>query len=132
MKYFISDLGSTENKDLHTCLAFPLDHTERIVPHDACDSDAVSIPSLLKTNNISVLHGIILKSGMDSASVKRTSLLVPRIDIEIDIPDEEIYSLPKVLEDMLKYFKGVHFTDQKMILIFDPNKLFQIDHREQR
>jgi chemotaxis signal transduction protein len=50
-------------------------------------------------------------------------LLTPRIDIDLDIPEEEIQQLPKAISGLFHYIRGVYFNDYDAIFILDPEKL---------
>ena len=125
MKYFICSLIS-ENHSIGNCLlGIPSEHTERIILasrtqtiiYETENEDFyISIPVLLKLKDQSAHHGLILKS--------KTTLLLPRIDVELEIPEEEIKTLPKALEEIFCYFRGVYFSSN-MILILEPEKLLE-------
>ncbi|MCL1994135.1 MAG: hypothetical protein FWG66_14415, partial [Spirochaetes bacterium] len=90
----------------------------------------ISLPALLGLNGDSAVHGIVLKTAADddaNANAEATAppsvLLVPRVDIELEIAGEDIHPLPDVLSKMLKYFKGAHFAGEKLILILDTQKI---------
>jgi chemotaxis signal transduction protein len=121
LKYFICALEQTN-------LGIPAEQTERIIPVTRVQ-DAVreienhevfiSLPALLRLKGAAP-HGIVLKPNV---SAVKTTLLTPRIDAELEIPEEKIYSLPEILNGLFKYFRGAYCTDKNLILILDPEKL---------
>jgi len=64
-------------------------------------------------------HGIVLKPRAG------VTLLTPKIDAETEIPEENIRSLPKVMNGMYRHFKGAYCTEKNVILILDPEKLLE-------
>ena len=124
MKYFICSLDST------CLLGIPSEHTERLIPAGrvsaaVCEREGdevfISIPALLKLKDPAAPHGLILKS----VSPVKTVLLSPRIDMELEIPEGDIQSLPEVLADMLKFSRGAYFKEQNIILILDTANLME-------
>jgi len=127
LKYFICALGKIN-------LGIPAQQTERIVSvtrvQDAvCENENqevfISLPALLRQKDKSAPHGIVLKSGAGQSPAKtaKTTLLTPRIDAEIEIPEEGIHSLPKAMAGTYRHFRGAHCTDKNVILILAPEKL---------
>ena len=125
MKYFICALPCTDSSAGNCLLGIPSGQTERIIPSSRVQTKVyeydneeafVSIPALFKLKEKSVLHGLVLKS--------KTVLLLPRIDVELEIPEEEIRLLPRALEEVFNYFRGVYFGSN-MILILEPDKLLE-------
>ena len=134
MRYFICNLDHTNPNNPQTCLGIPAEHTERIIPagqKDMAGSEAasepsgeevfVSIPALLRLKDPQAPHGLVLKGG----SQKRTVLLTPKIDVELEIPEEDIHPLPNTLDDFLFYFRGAFFSGPRVILILDPAKIIE-------
>jgi hypothetical protein len=122
LKYFICALGRVS-------LGIPAQQTEHIISvtrtQDAvCETENqevfISLPALLRQKDRSAPHGIVLKQG--AGGVKKI-LLTPRIDAEIEIPEDGIRSLPGVLSGMYRHFRGAYCTGKKMILILNPEKL---------
>ena len=111
MKYFIS---AADNAAF--LLGFPAEQTEQIVPAERAlaladsASKLISIPALLKLKDTTAPHGIILKT--------KTVLLTPRINTELEIPQENIYPLPKSFAGF-GFFIGVYFTENNIIYIVD-------------
>jgi len=122
LKYFICALGRIN-------VGIPAWQTERIVPvtriQDAvCETENqeffISLPALLRQKGSAAPHGIVLKS-----SAAKTVLLTPRIDAELEIPEENIHSLPKAMDGAYKYFRGAYCSGQNLILILNPEKLLE-------
>ena len=125
MKYFICALACADSGAGNCLLGIPSEHTKQIIPvnrvqtsvYETDNEEAfVSIPALLKLKDQSTHHGIVLKT--------KTTLLLPRIDVELDIPEEKICKLPIALEEIFNYFKGVYFNTN-MILLLEPEKLME-------
>jgi hypothetical protein len=53
-------------------------------------------------------------------------LLTPRIDIDLEIAEENIYRLPESFLGQFRYFSGACFNGQNVILILDPEKLKEL------
>ena len=129
MKYFICALDNISFKS-QCYLGIPADHIERIVPvdraaaavHETEGEEAfISIPALLKLKDSAAPHGLVLKAP----GPPKTVLLCPKIDVELEIPEEGIHSLPKALAEGLAYLSGALFTEQKLILTLEPEKLIE-------
>jgi chemotaxis signal transduction protein len=110
-------------------LGIPAERTERIISVTRAQGAVretenqevfISLPALLRQEDTSAPHGIVLKS-----SNAKTTLLTPRIDAELEIPEENIRSLPKVLDGSYGHFRGAYCTDQNVILILSPEKLIE-------
>ena len=124
MKYFICALDTIS-------IGIPAERTERIIPvtrvqtvvYETEAGEAfVSIPVLLRQKNSAVPHGIVLKPNNAGAALK-TILLTPRIDIDMEMPEEDIHSLPEALGGLSRYFRGAYFTGETVILILNTEKL---------
>jgi hypothetical protein len=85
----------------------------------------ISLPALFKLSDSSAPHGLVLKSGSRTkpAPCETTILLAPKIDIELEIPIENIQVLPKSLAGQFRYFRAAYFSGDNLILILDPDKL---------
>ena len=88
----------------------------------------ISIPALFNPKaecfKANAVHGLILKNGMAGDFSGKTILLAPKIDIDMEIPDEKICRLPEAFTGVFSFLRGAHFTDDyKMILILDTEKL---------
>jgi hypothetical protein len=86
----------------------------------------ISLPALMRQKETSAPHGIILKPlVLESQPVVKTTLLTPKVDAEMEIPEEGIHSLPKAMNGMYKHFRGAYCTGQNVILILNPQKLLE-------
>ena len=117
-------------------LGIPAEQTERIVSvtriQDAvCETENqevfISLPALLKQKDTAAPHGIVLKPPVPgSQSVvtsTKTILLTPKIDSELEIPEEDIHSLPRAMDGgAYRHFRGAYCTDTSIILILNPEK----------
>jgi chemotaxis signal transduction protein len=77
----------------------------------------VSLPALFRLKE-SAPNGVVLKN-----TTPKTVLLTPKIDIDLEIPDENIHLLPESFSGQFRYFRGACFNGQNVILILDPEKL---------
>ena len=125
LKYFICALGKIT-------IGIPAEQTERIVSVTraqgaVCETENgevfISLPMLLRKEDGSAPHGIVLKSSAGESSPVKTVLLTPRIDMELEIPEEGIHSLPKAFAGVFRHCRGAHCTGHSVILILDPEKL---------
>jgi len=125
MKYFICAL---ENKKIN--LGISAKHTQRIIQAakiQAVEYEAeskeifVSLPALLQQKNTDAPHGIVLKTEHK----KRIVLLTPRIDIDLEIPEENISRLPDAFVGLYGYFRGVCFHKESLILILNIEKILE-------
>jgi hypothetical protein len=125
-KYFICALGRIN-------LGIPAEKTERIISvtriQDAvCETENqevfISLPALLKQKDRTAPHGIVLKAiGSQTLNTTKTILLTPKIDAELDIPEENIHSLPRAMGGAYRHFRGAYCTGTNIILILNPEKL---------
>ena len=128
MKYFICALGSIN-------LGIPARQTERIVSvtriQDAVQETEnqevfVSLPALLGQKDKTTPHGIVLKPGAPQPpNASKTTLLTPRIDAELEIPEESIHSLPRAMGGAYRHFRGAYCADKNVILILNPEKILE-------
>ncbi|MDR0324233.1 MAG: hypothetical protein LBI12_07290 [Treponema sp.] len=124
MKYFICELEGVK-------LGIPSEQTEKIIPQARFQTSAfetegdetlfISLPVLFKLKNISAPHGLVLKSDKPAKNI----LLTPKIDIELEIPEENIHGLPESFHVPFYFLKGVYFYEQSMILVLDTEKLLE-------
>ena len=134
MKYFICNLEMINNNTTGY-LGIPAEKTERIISvnrvqtvvYETENQDTfISLPVLFQLKDRTTVHGLVLKPeaacGCGCGPVK-TILITPRINTEIEIPQENIHRLPESMTEMLVFFTGVCFDDKNMILILDPEKL---------
>jgi hypothetical protein len=135
MKYFICPLSDHSRVAGKIHLGIPAERTERIIQvtrpqtavYETGDHEAfISLPALFQLKDASAPHGLVLKTGCTekkSPAAIQTVLLTPRIDIDLEIPEEKIHRLPEALSPLFHYLRGVYFDGQNMILILDPEKL---------
>jgi len=93
----------------------------------------ISLPVLFNLHDENSRHGIILKNGgndEDNGIIEnKTILLTTEIEREINIPEEQIFSMPKIFDNMkFSYiFSGIVFgfeaNDKNMLLLLDPDAL---------
>ena len=130
MKYFICALGGIN-------IGIPSEQTERIIPNTRVQSSVmesenqdafISLPALFRQKDSSAPHGLVLKEKSTAAGNQvKTTLLAPKIDIELEIPEENIHCLPESFTGLFSCFRGACFTDSKnMVLILEPKKLTEI------
>ena len=130
MKCFICSLGGIN-------FGVPSEQTERIIPVNrsqtsVCETENqetfISLPALFRQTDAAAPHGLVLKTGGKSTAAGlpvKTILLTPKIDIELEIPEEHIHRLPQVFAGLFSCFRGACFTggSPNMILILNPERL---------
>ena len=123
MKYFICPI-------YRISLGIPAEQTLRIITlnrnqtsifENDNEDTFISLPVLLKQKDTTSPHGIVLKSEKPG----KTVLMVPRVEIDLEIPEENIQRLPEVFSDFFRYFKGIYFNGDNSILILNPEKLME-------
>ena len=111
-------------------LGIPSKQTQRIIPvsrfqtalYEIENQEAfISVPILFQLKDLSAPHGLVLKS----IKPFKTVLLTPRIENELEIPDDKMQSLPDALHGIFKFFKGACFNGENLILFLDPIKLIE-------
>jgi len=119
MRYFICALGGLN-------LGIPAERAERILPlahgRGAVRENGeafISLPALFQREDIAASHGVVLKSP----AAPKTVLLVPRIDKDMEIPEDSIRALPRALLGVFLYFTGVYFSNKDVFIILDTEKL---------
>jgi hypothetical protein len=123
LKYFICAMGKTN-------IGIPSSQTQQIISianANGAENQSVfiSLPELFQQKDTAAPHGLILKSSAGEPYKTRTVLLTPKIDAELEIPEEDIHSLPKTMAGVYRYFTGAYCADQKIILIFNPEKIIE-------
>ena len=137
MKYFICALDTIQ-------IGIMAQKTERIIQSDRTLSSVfetqtntdeeieafISLPALLMQKNTDTPHTLVLKSSVIPSSQLKAKLflLTPKIDNELDIPEEHIHQLPLALNDLRGYIKGIYFsgqTVQTMVLILNIDTLLE-------
>ena len=123
MKYFICALDNIQLgiPAEQTAQVIPANHKQTVLCETENDDVTISLTVLFRLNDITAPHGIVLKTG----SPGKTVLLTPPIDIDLEIPEEGIYQLPESLSPLLKFFRGVFFSGQSIILILNPLTLIE-------
>ena len=81
----------------------------------------ISLPLLFKEKDPAAPHGIVLKSEKPGNTV----LMVPKVDIDLEIAQENIQCLPEVFSGLFRYFAGVYFNGDASILILNTEKLME-------
>jgi len=136
MKYFIFTLGrenpaetqpSKNSQNEAIQLAIPTGHTERIIPvaniqTTDCETKdeevSISLPVLFLQKSAATPHGVVLRSD----NSLKTVLLTTGIERDLEIPEESIHQLPGIISGLSRYFKGVYFDGQNLILLLDTEK----------
>jgi len=113
----------------------PAESTERIIqlsrtqnsPCEIADNDVyISLPLMFRQNMTTdakqmTQHGLILKLKVSQG--KKITLLAPKIEKDMEIPEDSIHGLPTLLSGPFIYFKGVFFNEEKPVFILNPEKL---------
>jgi len=122
-------------------VGIPAERTERLVQsarvqtavYETENQEAfISLPLLFRQKEPAP-HGVVLKAaplpegaaGAGTDSGLKTMLLTPRIDKELELPDQAIYQLPEAFEGPFRYFSGACFNAQDVIFILNPLKLME-------
>ena len=134
MKYFVCPLDKIN-------LGIPAEQTERIIPNTRVQNNVhesenqetfISLPMLFHQKEAAAPHGLVLKNkgAQGAGSDAKTILLAPRIDIDIEIPEEEIHKLPEAFAGVFSFITGACFTGkgENLILILSPKKLTEVYH----
>ncbi|MCL2809643.1 MAG: hypothetical protein FWD24_06215 [Treponema sp.] len=96
----------------------------------------ISLPVLFNYPQPNIRHGIILKSADENNII----LLTTEVDSELEIPNENFYSLPKAFNSLVfsSIFEGILFnfaytdkSDGDLILLLNPAQLLQYIKKEQ-
>ena len=89
---------------------------------DRMDSMGANAPGVVHA----APHALVLKSKSAAFNwTGSTMLLSPKIDVELEIPEEKIRALPKAFAGLFSFFRGACFADgsYNMIFILDLEKL---------
>ena len=125
MRYFICALDKIN-------LGIPTEQTERIIQvtrvqtaeYETENQETfISLPVLFKQKDSSAPHGLVLK--LSSSAAVKTVLLTPKIDIDMEIPEESIHQLPDAFAGVFRYVRGACFNNKNLILIISPEKLME-------
>ena len=129
MKYFLCALNTVY-------LGIPSEYTERIISvsrmqSSVCETDAqdifISLPLLFRCADLPTPHGIVLKTVSEE---RKTILLVPPLDIDLEIPAEDIFSVPRAFSELLRYCNGSCFINigrqERLVFTLDIKKIMGI------
>lgn len=125
VKYFLCAID-------RTTIGIPGERIERIVAseraqtvvYETAEEQAFfSLPALFGQKDRSAPHGLVLR-----ADGRKTTLLTPKIDVDMEIPEENISPLPEIFSGAFPYFRGACFSGRGMILILDTEKLPDLYH----
>jgi hypothetical protein len=113
-------------------LGIPAEQTERIIAitrkqtavYETDNGEAFISLSVLLNIDVPAPHGLILKNL--ATGTAKTMLLAPRIDIDLEIPEEGIQQMPKAISGMFRYIRGVYFNDNNAIFILNLEKLIEV------
>jgi hypothetical protein len=130
LKYFVCALDKIN-------VGIPAERTERIISvtrtqgavRETEDQQIfISLPVLFRQKNSgaeATPHGVVFKSNAGETSAVKTVLLAPRIDAEVEIPEEDVHSLPQAMTGAYRIFRGAYCTDANVTLILSPEKLME-------
>jgi len=94
------------------------------VQNTLCDTEGsdvfISLSAMFKQSFITP-HGLILKSSVSGG--RKVILLTPKIEKDMEIPEENIHRLPQVLSGIFIFFKGVFFSKENPVFIINTEKL---------
>ena len=133
MKYFICSFVTPAPQLPSMNFGFPSEQTERIISVDRVQTNIyetvehetyISLPALLRQKGIAAPHGLVLKS------LNSVILLTPKIDVEMDLPQEKITKLPEIFTGVFSIFSGGCFLDKTagncdLVLLLDPKKIME-------
>jgi hypothetical protein len=106
-------------------LGIPAETTGRIIPaprtqktlyESEGEETFISLPVLFRKNAVPAPHGMVLKKN-------HIVLLTPRIETDLEIPQDDIHLLPALLGEKLSCFGGACFNKEKFILLLDTENL---------
>ena len=128
MKYFLCTFDTVY-------MGISAERTERIISVSrkqsvVCENETqetfISLPLLFGRADLPAPHGIVLKRADKE---KQTTLLVPSLDIDLEIPEKEIYAIPRAFGGNLRYFGGACFINrgnrERLIFTLDLEKLLK-------
>ena len=118
--------------------------SKEVVYNEENHNTYISLPILFNHPQALIHHGIILKDREDedtennSVIENKNILLTTEIEREIEIPEKNIYPVPKTLNVMQFsfLFNGIVFhsnknrAEEELILVFNPEKLIKNIDRE--
>ena len=130
MKYFICNPETNSPLTGISLLAIPSEKIEKIyasqremkeITEEEDGEVFFSIPLLLKLKNNLPSHALKIKKNILKENLV---LLCPKVDLEIDIPDENIHPLPYTMSKM-NFFSNACFLENKLYLILEIEKLLE-------
>ena len=134
MKYFtctleniqIGILGKKTERIIQSTRTSNTEFDEQTMKNDEVEV-FVSLPELFMIGDAATPHTIVLKSSLvPSKGIKvKVFLLTPRIENELEIPEESIQQLPKALADLHGYSNGIYFNNQTMTFILNIEKVLE-------
>jgi hypothetical protein len=126
VKYFLSLFDKVY-------FAIPSECTERIISatraqSSVCETEEqdvfISLPLLFRRADLPASHGLVLKQ---KDGKKKITLVVPPLDIDIEIPKEDIYGIPRVFSKKMPHCNGMCFVnrdkEERLIFTLDIEKL---------
>jgi len=122
MRYFVCAFGMIR-------FGIPAESTEQIIPlsrtqtslYETADSNVyVSLSALFK-QNFATPHGLVLKLSVSGG--RKIILLTPKIEKDMEIPDDNVHGLPQVFSGPFIFFKGAFFDGGNPVFILNPEKL---------
>ena len=139
MRVFICGFGDFQ-------VAIPMSSVYSLALHTENSSDmaqniCISLPHLFNLPSESIRHIIALKNldaededSVDNTAENKTILLIPEVECEMEIPDEEMYLIPKVLcsTRFFIFFKGIKFDQGGggPILLLNTDQLIRSEQKE--
>ena len=110
-------------------------------PSNMDRNNYVSLPLLFKLPSENIKHSIILKNldvededAVDNTAENKTILLIPEVECEMEIPDEEMHLIPKVLSSthFFIFFRGIKFDQSGggPILLLNTDQLIRSEQKE--
>jgi hypothetical protein len=125
MRYFICTFDMIN-------FGIPAESTEHIIQlsrkqnslYETTDSDVfISLPALFRQYDTTP-HGLVLKLPESTNGVTRKiTLLTPKIEKDLEIPDDNVHQLPQLFSGPFIFFKGMFFNEGNMVFVLNPEKL---------
>ena len=114
MNYFICSFDKS-------LLGIPSAKIEKILSFESSSEikKQVSIPALFKLNDSKIVHALILKE-------KDALVLCPKIEVEIDVQEDSIKTLPVLLSHRFNCIQGLAFVKDDLVLLLDTDKLLEV------
>ena len=92
--------------------------------YETVDSDIfISLPALFRCS-YATPHGLVLKISVSAGSfTRKVTLLTPKIEKDMEIPDENVHRLPQLFSGPFIFFRGVFFNEGNPVFVLNPEKL---------